>query len=139
MAGNTSSDRATSLNWNKRHTAMSVANVRPTGQMRQNTGNPNTAVDSSAPPSTQLRESAAPPRWAAGTSSASEARRVRFGSFKPKIRLSRGIGQPQAQNARPNNTTSAMPTASAMSIGGTTILLASVASAAPSGQMAAMS
>ena len=64
---------------------------------------------------------------------------MRFGSFNPNIRLSRGIGQPQSQNARPNSTTNAMPMASAMSIGGTTVLLASAASAAPSGQMAAMS
>ena len=36
---------------------MAVAKVRPTGQMRQNTGNPQIAADTSEPPSTTWRPS----------------------------------------------------------------------------------
>ena len=47
--------------WAKaRQMTSTVANVRPTGHTRQNTGNPNTAVESSAPPSTAWRESTLP-------------------------------------------------------------------------------
>ncbi len=37
---------------NARQNSSTVAKVRPTGHTRQNTGNPNTAVESRAPPST---------------------------------------------------------------------------------------
>ena len=151
-AGNTTSERATSLNWKRRHNATMVANVKPTGHIRQNTGNPNTAVDKSAPPSTQLRESPAPPRLELGMSSASslEDRKSLLrlpapslaasrGEPDPKMRRRSGTGHPQAQNARPNTSTSTTPMANAMSIGGTTVLAARATSTAPSGQIAAMS
>ena len=151
-AGNTTSERATSLNWKRRHNATMVANVKPTGHIRQNTGNPNTAVDKSAPPSTQLRESPAPPRLELGMSSASSLEdrksllRLPAPSLAasrdepdPKMRRRSGTGHPQAQNARPNTSTSTTPMANAMSIGGTTVLAARATSTAPSGQIAAMS
>lgn len=64
MTGNTTSDSVASLNWSRRQRAMKVATERPTGQMRQNTGNPKAAVVSTVAPSTQLRESLAPSRSA---------------------------------------------------------------------------
>ena len=59
-AGTRITPQATSPKANRRMTSTMVAKVRPMGQMRQNTGNPNTAVESSAPPSTAWRESTLP-------------------------------------------------------------------------------
>ena len=51
--------------WAKaRQMTSTVANDRPTGHTRQNTGNPKTAVESKAPPSTAWRESTLP--WCTG-------------------------------------------------------------------------
>ena len=52
MSGTSTAAIVMSPNANRRHTKSTVANVRPTGQTRQNTGKPKIAVDSSAPPST---------------------------------------------------------------------------------------
>ena len=48
MAGNASTVQVVSPNANSRMTKSTVANVRPMGQIRQNTGKPNTSVDPSA-------------------------------------------------------------------------------------------
>ena len=48
MAGNASTVHVTSPNANKRMTSNTVANVRPIGQIRQNTGKPKISVEPSA-------------------------------------------------------------------------------------------
>ena len=85
MAGNTSKrPGATSLNWNKRHTATRVANVRPTGQTRQNTGNPNAAVDSMRAAQHPVARIAPRRRArAAGTSSGPESGRTTHRASRP--------------------------------------------------------
>ena len=57
MAGTNRSDQFKSPAPNRLTSKATAAKVRPTGHTRQNTGNPNTAVVSSAPPSTAWRES----------------------------------------------------------------------------------
>ena len=57
MAGTNRSDQFKSPAPNRLTSKATAAKVRPTGHTRQNTGNPNTAVVSSAPPSTTWRES----------------------------------------------------------------------------------
>ena len=57
IIGKTTSAHDGSLNWNRCQRPISVANVRPTGHTRQNTGNPNTAADASVPASTAWRAS----------------------------------------------------------------------------------
>ena len=57
MTGTNSSDQFKSPEPNKLTNRATAAKESPTGQTRQNTGNPNTAVVSSAPPSTAWRES----------------------------------------------------------------------------------
>ena len=52
MAGNSSKPHVVSLKPTSRHSAMSVAKTSPTGHTRQNTGNPNAKLETSAPAST---------------------------------------------------------------------------------------
>ena len=52
MAGISTTDHVMSPAANSRHSKSTVANESPMGHTRQNTGKPNTAADSSAPPKT---------------------------------------------------------------------------------------
>lgn len=52
MTGKMASAQEGSLNCTRFQSPMMVANVKPTGQIRQNTGKPNTAAEASVPTST---------------------------------------------------------------------------------------
>ena len=156
-----------SLNSKRRQSAITSANVSPTGQMRQKTGNPKTAEEASAPPSTQkgpvpgLRparsasvrpsvdatSSPFPPEMqdahADGVQAAvfeehAPAFSAGRSSFMPVMRRRSGTGQTQPQKIRPKSTTTAATTSSPKKACGRKVLSASIASSAPSGQTSAM-
>ena len=56
-----------SLNWNNRESAITTAKVRPTGQIKQNTGKPNTALEARAPARTVKGPASAACRFCAAT------------------------------------------------------------------------
>ena len=161
-AGTTMSDQVTSPCENRLMTSRMVANVSPMGQTRQNTGNPKTKVDASAPPSTKWRASSAAPRleaqdahpppsfdpfehetpsasistFVSGAAAGSAASPRSTGCFfanKPRNFCTSGTGHIHPQNARANTTMSSTITTSETTARGTIILEASIVPKAPSG------
>lgn len=61
-AAKITTDQPASLNWKRRERAITSAKVRPTGQIRQKTGKPKTALEARAPAKT-VRGPAVPPAF----------------------------------------------------------------------------
>lgn len=159
IAGNTSRDQVGACSANARHTATSVANIKPTGHTRQNTGNPNTAVETNAPASTPCRasirspsrfpptgfnaqelahpehraEAFVPPVWSARSLRSSCRPSPRASAPGRKKRCTGGTGHTHEQNARPNSAARTSITARTTNVRGTASLVAASVSKAPSG------